>query len=328
MAEKLTLCLVGPTRSGKSSLLASLTDCAVQGAHGYPPETRPSIHAISRAEFDAAGGENLEILDDLANAYEKLRRDFAESDQPSATGVNEYFFKLTLGAGAPAELLARAPYFLNVIDASGDLVVSSGEPPAFLRDGAREAFGAKLLEADAIIFVLPSLRLEDCAWAGSVARLIERIAQALAKKTKRLVVVFSQYERLFTPLGPSAFTYACDPAVALYATRKLLRAARWLESLRELESGGSGVTVRFCVASAFGFTKTFQNPNIDPRQDNDRRFRRAGAAGGRALTEFWRPFLAADPFLCAALGLDGAFTFSHAQIDQARFEQEERVGFG
>ena len=73
--------------------------------------------------------------------------------------------------------------------------------------------------------------------------------------------------------------------------------------------------MRFTVASSYGFTKRFQNPNIDPHQPGERRFRRASLEEARASNEYWRPFLTAEPFLYAALGLDSAFTFSFAQLD-------------
>jgi hypothetical protein len=72
--------------------------------------------------------------------------------------------------------------------------------------------------------------------------------------------------------------------------------------------------VRFCVFSSFGFVKGFQNPNLDPHQTGERRFSRMGAQGRPSLAEFWLPFLAADPIVNAALGLDSAFCFSYERL--------------
>jgi hypothetical protein len=60
---------------------------------------------------------------------------------------------------------------------------------------------------------------------------------------------------------------------------------------------------------------------MDPHQPGERRFRRAGVDGARAYSEYWRPFLTAEPILYAALGLDSAFTFSHAQLDARQKEK-------
>jgi hypothetical protein len=216
---------------------------------------------------------------------------------------------------APPEILARGPWLLEIVDSAGEIAVPpEGAEVAILND-VKAKLARQMLNSEAIVMVLPMVRLEDSAWVGTLARLIDRLALARDAKLKRLVVAFSQYERLFMRLGPSAFTYACDPAVALHVLRKSLRSAQWLDRLRALERPSGEVSVRFTVCSSYGFVKQFQNPNMDPHQPGERRFRRAGLDGPRAYSEYWRPFLTAEPILYAALGLDSAFTFSYAQID-------------
>jgi hypothetical protein len=245
-----------------------------------------------------------------------LRREFAEGGAPtSAADIYEYYFRLTLNGEPPPDASGKGPHLLEIIDASGDIAAPRDDAPVTVPYGIKEKFASRLLNAEAIVFVLPLVRLEDCGWAGNLARLLERLAHAPERKTKRFVVAFSKYERLFALLGPSAFTYACDPAVALHVLRKSLRAAQWIDTLRALESSSNNVKVRFTMCSAYGFTKTFQNPNNDPHQQGCRRFRRSTADGARGLNEFWRPFLTAEPILNAALGLDSAFTFSFAQLE-------------
>jgi hypothetical protein len=276
------------------------------------------MQTITRAAFHGldSAASKLDILDGLADDYQTLRRDFAERDAPSdAMRIREYFFRLTLNGDAAPEIRERSPYLLRILDAAGDLAVPDDGAPAERSGELRDDFAGKLLGAEAIVFVLPLVRFEDSGWVGSLARLVERLTLAPDRKLKRVIVAFSHYERIFVRLGPSAFTYACDPAVALYVLRRALRAAPWLDSLRALEADGADV--RFAPLSAYGFVKTFQNPNIDPHRDGERRFSREGAAGAGALNEFWRPFLTADPILYAALGQESAFMFSFAQIDGA-----------
>lgn len=324
MAEKLTICLLGPKKGGKSSLLASLTDCVAQSAFGYSPALRPTLQAISGAEFHADGAlfsKKIDIFDGLAGDYEKLRREFAEGGVATDTlDTYEYYFRLTLNGAAPPDILAMAPWMLEIVDAAGEIAVPPDGAPVAILNEVKDKLANQMLGAQAIVLVLPMVRLEDSGWVGNMARLIQRLAQAPERKLKRLVVAFSQYERLFGRLGPSGFTYACDPAVALHVLRKVLRAAQWMDGLRALEIGDNPVCVRFTVTSAYGFTKRFQNPNIDPHQHGERRFRRASVDGARGFNEFWRPFLTAEPILYAALGLDSAFTFSYPQID-ARAEE-------
>ncbi|PPD14516.1 MAG: hypothetical protein CTY30_08855 [Methylocystis sp.] len=323
MTERLSICLIGPKKGGKSSLLASLVDCVAQSAFGYSPRLRPALQPITEAEYFAESAEpkKANLLSVEQGDYERLRREFAEGGLATDTlDTYEYRFRLTVNGEAPPAAVLRGPWLLEIIDSAGEIAVPpDGAEVAILND-VKAKLARQMLEADAIVIVLPLVRLEDSGWSGNLARLIDRLALAPEKKLKRLVVVFSQYERLFARLGPSAFTYACDPAVALHALRKSLRAAQWLDRLRALEAPNGGASVRFTVCSAYGFVKRFQNPNIDPHQPGERRFRRAGLEGARAYNEYWRPFLTAEPFLYAALGLDSAFTFSYAQLD-ARIEE-------
>ncbi len=323
MTEKLTICLVGPKKGGKSSLLATLTDCVAQSAFGYSPRLRPALQPITETEFHAETHEPRK--DDFLNIeqgdYARLKREFAEGGVATDTlDTYEYYFRLSINGEAPPKIITPGPWLLEVIDSAGEIAVPpDGAEVAILND-VKAKLAAQMLAAEAIVIVLPLVRLDDSGWTGTLARLIDRLALAPEKKLKRIVVVFSQYERLFTRLGPSAFTYACDPAVALHALRKSVRSAQWLDRLRALEAPRGGVSVRFTVCSAYGFAKRFQNPNIDPLAPGERRFRRQSLEGARAYGEYWRPFLTAEPILYAALGLDSAFTFSHAQLD-ARDEQ-------
>ena len=301
-------------------MLASLADCVAQRAFGYPLSLRPTLQAISHAEAMAeAAAASQNIFEGPNGDYEKLRRDFVEGGVATDTlDTYEYYFRLTLNGVAPPAVSERAPWLLEIVDAAGELAVPpEGARVAILND-VKDKFAGQMLGAQAMVLVLPMVRLEDSGWIATLARLIDHLSQNKDKKLRRLVVAFSQYERLFIGLGPSAFTYACDPAVALYVVRKSLRAAPWMDALRALDL--AGVSIRFTVTSAYGFVKRFQNPNIDPHQPGEQRFRRSGLEGARGYSEYWRPFLTAEPILYAALDLDSAFTFSYRQIDAQRDE--------
>ncbi|MCC3244942.1 hypothetical protein LG047_06340 [Methylocystis sp. WRRC1] len=318
MTERVAICLVGPKKGGKTSLLASLTDCVAQSAFGYSPRLRPTLQPITQAEFRAETVESrkADFLTIEQGDYERLKRDFADGGVATDTlDTYEYYFRLSVNGEAPPAVVTRGPWLLEIVDSAGEIAVPpDGAEVAILND-VKAKLAGQMLMSEAIVMVLPMVRLEDSAWTGTLARLIDRLALAQDRKLRRLVVVFSQYERLFTRLGPSAFTYACDPDVALHVLRKTLRAAQWMDRLRALEAPRGNVSVRFTICSAYGFTKRFQNPNIDPHQLGERRFRRAGLEGARAYAEYWRPFLTAEPILYAALGLDSAFTFSYEQLD-------------
>jgi hypothetical protein len=326
MSDRVTVCLIGPTGGGKTSLLATLTECVTQRVHGYSSEWRPALEPITQEEFDGSNGagERLNILGVGSGPYEDLRSQFVEG--VSATPLYdtyEYFFKLELNGvhdGFPDE---RLPIFIQVIDAAGEIPIPVGvgttaSDTSDIKIQVRTKFSDQILKAEALVFIVPLVNLEDTDWIKEMSKVIEKIAGHPEKKLQRAIVAFTQYERLFVRLGPSAFTYACDPRVALHVIRNSLQATPWLDGLRRLEKPGSGgVQVRFTVTSAYGFSKRFRNPNIDPHENggNDRRFRRADIPLGRALNECWRPFLTAEPILYAALKQDSAFTFSYEDID-------------
>ncbi len=311
--QRMTITLVGPRRSGKSTLIAALPDCVAQGAHGFPPELRLTLQPIGRGEFESGypAASKYELLESFVLPYERLREAVDGGGEPTPPEMpQEYFFRLN--AETP-QGEAEAARLLEIVDVGGDLAAPEEGQPQPASVAARVQFSTKLLASDAIVFVLPLLRLEESRWAGSLSRLIERLALAPDRRAKRILVAWSFYERLFVNFGPSAFTYACDPDVAAHVLRRTLAQAPWLDALRELERKPE-VSLRFCVFSSFGFVKGFQNPNLDPHQTEERRFRRLGAAGRPSLNEFWRPFLAADPILNAALGLDSAFCFSYERL--------------
>jgi hypothetical protein len=306
--ERMTITLVGPRSAGKSTLIAALPDCVAQGAHGFSPELRLTLQPIGRSEFEAghAAASKYELLESFVSPYERLRETVEGGGEPTPPEMpQEYFFRLTPNA--------EAPRLLEIVDVGGDLAAPEEGRPQPAPVASRVQFATKLLASDAIVFVLPLVRLEEARWAGAMARLIERLALAPDRKAKRIVVAWSFYERLFVNLGPCAFTYACDPEVAAHVLRRTLAQAPWLDALRELERKPD-VALRFCVFSSFGFVKGFQNPNLDPHQTGERRFSRMGAQGRPSLAEFWRPFLAADPIVNAALGVDSAFCFSYERL--------------
>ncbi len=355
--ERMTITLVGPRGAGKSTLIAALPDCVAQGAHGYPPELRLTLQPIGRGEYEGghAAASRYELLESFVSPYERLRETVECGGEPTPPETpQEYFFRLTPNAQASQGALDHAafgrnrlnaedmidskkleralrekpassffasraqdaPRLLEIVDVGGDLAAPEEGRPQQAPVASRVQFATRLLASDAIVFVLPLVRLEESRWAGSMARLIERLALAPDRKAKRFVVAWSFYERLFVNLGPSAFTYACDPEVAAHVLRRTLAQAPWLDALRELERKPD-VALRFCVFSSFGFVKGFQNPNLDPHQKGERRFSRMDVEGRPSLAEFWRPFLAADPILNAALGWDSAFCFSYEDLSVA-----------
>ena len=215
LPQRMTITLVGPRKAGKSTLIAALPDCVAQGAHGFSPELRLTCQPIGRGEFDGGypAASRYEILESFVTPYERLRETVESGGEPTPPDAPpEYFFRLTKNA--------EAPRLLEIVDVGGDLAAPEEGQPQLAPVSSRVQFATKLLASDAIVFVLPLVRLEESRWVGSMSRLIERLALAPDRKAKRFVVAWSFYERLFVNLGPSAFTYACDPQVAAHVLRR------------------------------------------------------------------------------------------------------------
>jgi hypothetical protein len=310
--SRTTICLIGPTSSGKTSLLATLMDCIEVGAHGYPPGSSFVISETAEAEFTGDGTvPQPRILNAYIGDYEKLRRRFGSPYLQATPTDSTYAYFFSLEARLPWEPPGSASTIrLQIVDAAGEIAIAQDSGEKDISPEVKERFNEQICEADALIFAIPLVNLPEATWTNSVSSLMTRVANYGGKKLRRVVVAFTQYERLFVGLGPKAFSYAVDPKVVLHILRSCLYTAPWLNQLRSLEMQAPAVNVRFTVTSAFGFVRKYDNPNIDPHQDGQALFR----VGGRHAI-LWRPFLTAEPFLWAATGEDTVFTASYASLN-------------
>ncbi|NBS34815.1 MAG: hypothetical protein EBS82_03075 [Methylocystaceae bacterium] len=318
MSQKVSICLLGPKGAGKSSLLGSLADCVGQGAFGYSPNFHPVLQPISQVDFlkGPIDRHRADFLTHTLSPYERLKQELvAGASATNTLDTYEYYFRLSLSGAAPTDLKQEGPWLLEIIDSAGDIAMPPEGAQIALLDDVKTKLAKQILASDAIVLALPLTRFDEVEWSGALSRLADRIMLAKEKNLKRFVVALTFYERLFVNLGPDAFTYACDPSVARHVLRKSLRSSNCFDHIRKLMTSNSALQLRFTVCSTFGFTKRFQNPNLDPWLAGEQRFRRNSLEGARAYSEYWRPFLTAEPFLYAALGLDSAFTFSFDQLD-------------
>lgn len=313
MDDRVTICLIGPSSGGKSSILATLQDCITFRSDGFPTDYQFAFQEIDEAEFSTGqSGRPPSILRSLSGDYAKLRQSFgAVWEATDTAGTYSYFFRLEATRPRRVRNGGTAQVLLRVVDAGGEIAVppDGGGPPSA---EVFEKFSDQISTAEALVFAIPLVNLSHARWIGSLSEVITNLANQPGDKLKRVIVAFTQYERSFVQFGPSAFRYALDPKVALHNVLRCVDAAPWLQRLRALEMRKQPISVRFTVTSSFGFARKYDNPNIDPHQPGDVRFK-IGATDGRQKA-LWRPFLTAEPFLWAALGEDSVFTFSFAQI--------------
>ncbi len=206
---------------------------------------------------------------------------------------------------------------MQIVDAAGELSAAESGDDAASAKQVLEKFDDQIRQAEAIVAVVPLIEFSNAGWADTLRNVLLNLIENPGDKLQRFVVAFSQYERLFVRFGSTAFRLAVLPQVARMVTRSFLDRADWLGSLRKFEIANRGVDVRLTVTSAYGFVKGHGNPNIDPHRKGEHRFGSDQARGHLVARNLWRPFLTADPFLYAALGEDGQYTFSFKQLDEA-----------
>ena len=320
MVEKVTACLIGPSLSGKSSLLASWIKCLEQRFDGYPPTTTINARLMDEADHTAADTQvPLSILKMRGREFARLESSFSDPLRFTSTETEktfQYFFLVSHGVpGGPA---ARQIH-LQIVDAAGEYTAPTGETAAEgLPADVVEKFGHQIREADAVIAVIPLLNFDSAQWVRDVGDKLQELRDRPGK-LRRIVIVFTQYERLFVRFGSSAFQFASRQAVARFVVQRFLQRAPWLNNLHTFEAGGQR-KVRFTVTSAFGFVNGHGNPNLNPYREKEMPFLKfdTRANGDRIDRDLWRPFLTADPFIFAATGEESYFTFPYQIVDPSR----------
>jgi hypothetical protein len=262
-------------------------------------------------------------LDASVGDYERLRRRFGSPTLQATDTDNTYAYFFCLESRSPYSATAvSSRILLQVVDAAGEIAVAQDGAEKAIPSEVVTKFNEQICQADVLVFVLPLVKLTHATWINSLSNLMGKVANYGSQKLRRVVVAFTQYERLFVQLGPMAFRYALDPKVVLHILRRCLETAPWLDQLRPMEMQSPPVAIRFIVTSAFGFARKYDNPNIDPHQEGQGLFK---VSGGRHAI-LWRPFLTAEPFLWAALGEDTSFTFSFASLYDEQPSEPESMG--
>lgn len=307
--NRCTISLLGPVGSGKSSLLQTFVDCIEQSAHGYDLNRRIRVKDIEASDFETGVPAGPRILANENGDYQILKKQFFRQTTATEQTLDYYFRLEAAGDRDPS------PILLRVVDSAGEFAIREGDARIERAEEQIQKLREALEQSDAVIFALPLTNMGNVGWQGSLQRVIAELSHPDLKNPSRVVVAFTHYERLFVNLGQSAFEFACSSAIARNVILQALTQSTWSESLDQLYQRGA--EVYFTVTSAYGFVKGYGNPNIDPHQlDDEIPFGRNGVAA--SMTRFWRPFLTAEPFICAALNEPSEFAFRLADIRKVR----------
>ena len=218
---------------------------------------------------------------------------------------------------------------MQIVDAAGDLSTWSRPPPEDWTEQLDD-LDDRLRVTDAALIVVPLDSRGADLWAAHLYEVIDKLVRIPREERalKRLIVVFSKYESMFTRFGTDAVSVALRPHAALYTIRREFQHRRWLQRLSQL-ARSADIDLRFTVASSLGFVQLFGTPNIDVdasrAASSPMRFRVKTAATGELIADpLWRPFMTADPFVFAATGLANPYMFTAQDVEtQQAFDEDD-----
>jgi len=312
--DPLTICLMGDTKFGKTSLIASLRGCVQQQAIGYKPD--------QLFEFSVVGQKPLSKEYYAPGAYNDIENGLFGVGQGTAvdkTLTYDFVIKARPDPSDP-ELTA---YPIQVHDTGGAVWMSSVEKYVSQDSAVQDNFDSyreKILpRAAALILVVPLFESwevgSDVPWRRRMNELLEAVmTQPEFNGIKRIAVALTQYERLFVDFGALASTVAVDRFVAREIVKEALGRMRSQDvASRLLTHKTRDRQIVFVPVSAHGFARGNGCPNFDPGTNLLLRQRLGDPqeTGRRAL---WRPFCTADPFLFAATGMRSDYMFSYVEL--------------
>jgi hypothetical protein len=232
------------------------------------------------------------------------------------TAIRKYEFELSYGTDA-----ARTRFDFTVADAAGEHVFPEDTQADATEEQesreSRDAFIDYLVHSEGLVIVLPLYRIRRPRFDQLMDRLIDALTPddtlpGEAPRLRRVIIALSQYERLFVQFGNQAAEIASHPHVARQAAASRLRDVPWMRRLRELRRR---YHIKVIVTSAYGFLPDFGNPNLDPDAEPNLPFAIRVDPDNPANSEYERhPFLAADPFIFAASGLDNQFMLDIEEV--------------
>jgi len=313
--EPLTICLMGDTKFGKTSLIASLRGCVSQLAYGF----EPSRHF----EFRVLGQSLLSPQNFASGSYNDIEGRLFGAGQGTAverTFQYEFEIRLTRYSLHPA---ATEVCPIRIHDTGGAVWMSNvkeyvAENSIFLENFERYR-DEVLPQATGLILVIPLFETwevrNEVPWRDRMSELLEAVTtDPRFNRIRRIAVAMTHYERLFVNFGAAAARVASDPTVAKEVLKEAVGRMRKQQlAVQLLTRHNHGRQIFFMPVSAHGFVRGNGCPNFDPSTNLLLR-RTLGEANESGRRELWRPFCTADPFLFAGTGEKGLYMFTYAEL--------------
>lgn len=297
--------LTGPVKSGKTNLFVDFAKCVELNAHGFQQR------------------HNIQIETDRVNR--RLLRSYYRNLPDATENITD--IRIELDIDLPAEnttiasgALEHQQFTIHVRDAPGEAAFPSLELEG--KDNPHQESSEKLDEwfaqAKGIVLVISALNAgKDAGFEALIDKIedfFERAGRPEFEQLERVVIAISMFDLLLLRFGNRARDIATEPEAVLAILNAHLRPAfDIIKDFRPFPSKEREIDLRFIATSSYGFHPQLGCANIDPNTETlepgNSRFPMPLAPDNVRY-----PYMTADPFIFAALGLDSPFFFTRDEI--------------
>ncbi|WP_420409233.1 hypothetical protein [Hoeflea sp.] len=297
--------LTGPVRSGKTNLFVDFAKCVELNFHGFQ-----QLH-------------NIEIETDRANR--RLLRSYYRNLPDATESVTDIRFNLNISLpeangtepGAPLE---EKQFTIHVRDAPGEAAFPEED-----LTGRTNPHASKLKELDewfskakGIVLVISALNAgTDAGFEALIEKVedfFERAGKPEFQNLERVAIAISMFDLLLLRFGNRSRDIATEPEAVLAILHAHLKPAfDIIKDFRPFPSQERDIDLRFIATSSYGFHPQLGCANIDTKAET---LDPGNSRFPVPLTpdNVRYPYMTADPFIFAALGLDSPFLFTRDEI--------------
>lgn len=297
--------LTGPVKSGKTNLFVDFAKCVELNAHSFQQR------------------HNIQIETDRVNR--RLLRSYYRHLPDATESVTDIRFDLEIdlpgeSTSADNNELEHHEFTIHVRDAPGEAAFPNMELDG--KDNPHQESTEKLDEwfsqAKGIVLVVSALNSgTDAGFEALIDKVedfFERAGRPEFEQLERVAIAISMFDLLLLRFGNRARDIATEPEAVLAILHTHLRPAfDIIKDFRPFPAQEKEIDLRFIGTSSYGFHPQLGCANIDPNREtlepeNSRFPMPLGPENVRY------PYMTADPFIFAALGLDSPFLFTRDEI--------------
>ena len=308
VVPRMIVCILGPP-SGARPLYCGRWHRVSREASGYAPGyVRRSITEVRNGSWQKGSrGRSSDIKRPTGGRYAGEEAQFhareaqiehwgQEVSPRASDGPADYHFLLEWALGplshSDSGQKVAERVWMQIVDAAGDLSTWSRPPPEDWTPQLDD-LEDRLRVTDAVLIVVPLDSHGADLWATHLHEVIDKLVGIPAdeRTLKRLIVVFSKYEYMFTRFGTDAASVALRPHAALYTIRRNFSTAAGFNDCLNWRSVQTSICV-LLLRRRLGFVRLFGRPTWTPT----RRVRRGrcDSASRQDRRGGWSPIRSGD----------------------------------